>query len=333
MSITRAFGCLAVVALLAAATVAAEPAIEIKQEKGKLVITRGGEPVATYMHKNKETPRPFFMALHAPGGVQVSRNNPPVKGQDLDDHNAYHPGLFFACGDISKNDYWRTRAKVKHVEYTEKPTGGPGKGSFAVKSNYMSGKGGKVVCTEVCKYTFLVRPQGTLILWESTFSSDDADFVFGDQEEMGLAIRVNTPMNVKHGKHGRKLKTKATGKMVNSKGNVNEKGKNGCWGKQAEWCDYSGTVGGKYAGVTLMPHPGNFNQPWFHAREYGVLVANPFSPQAFAPRGKRVKPGKLVVKKGEKLQLRWGILLHSGEKEGDVDLKAAYADYVSVAGK
>ena len=36
----------------------------------------------------------------------------------------------------------------------------------------------------------------------------------------------------------------------------------------------------------------------------------------------------MIVKPGEKLRLRYGILLHAGPENGPTDLAAAYADYV-----
>ena len=62
-------------------------------------------------------------------------------------------------------------------------------------------------------------------------------FTFGDQEEMGLGIRVATDHAVTNG-----------GVITSSDGRKNEKQ---VWGRQADWCDYSG----KGVGVMLMPDP------------------------------------------------------------------------------
>ena len=75
-------------------------------------------------------------------------------------------------------------------------------------------------------------------------------------------------------------------------------------GKQHDWCDYSGPAGG----VLLVPDPGNFGRSWFHARDYGLLVANPFAPKALG----KGEAGRRVVKPGESLRLRFGVLLHAG---------------------
>jgi hypothetical protein len=123
---------------------------------------------------------------------------------------------------------------------------------------------------------------------------------------MGLGFRVATPLAVKNG-----------GRIVNSDALVNEPQ---LWGKAADWCDYSGTIDGRAVGLLLMSDPANFRRSWFHARDYGVLVANPFGQNAFTKSAK----SKIQVPAGESLRLRYGILVH----EGTVDLAAAYRDWL-----
>jgi hypothetical protein len=290
---------------------AAEPEVAFQKQDNGLLITAGGAPVAHYVTGDEKTHRPFFKNVCAPGGLQVSRNNPVQEG-DRSDHAALHPGLFLAFGDIEGHDYWRMKRRVAHEAYVKQPAGGPGRGSFAVRNRYL-GAEKETVCLEECTYTLLVRPAGYLLLWDSTFWSETGEFSFGDQEEMGLAIRVHTPLNVKDG----------TGRILDSHGRRNEKQ---VWGKTADWCDYGGTVGGAFAGVTLIPHPDNFRPSWFHARDYGVLVANPFGRKAFT----RGEPSTVRVKQGERFRLRFGVLLHRGKTEDDIDLNKAYADYLAV---
>jgi hypothetical protein len=67
-----------------------------------------------------------------------------------------------------------------------------------------------------------------------------------------------------------------------------------------------------------MPDAANFRPSWFHARDYGLFVANPFGRQAF----RKGEPSRVEVKPGETFRLRFAVLLHSGE----VDLAAAYVD-------
>ena len=60
-----------------------------------------------------------------------------------------------------------------------------------------------------------------------------------------------------------------------------------------------------------MPDPENVRRAWFHARDYGVLVANPFGRRAFT----RGEESRVVVKAGETFRLRFGVLVHSGKAD------------------
>jgi hypothetical protein len=211
---------------------------------------------------------------------------------------------------------------VRHDGFAEKPSGGAGRGSFAVRNRYLNRQDpSKVVCEELAKYTFMPRPAGYLLLWDSTFSSDH-DFAFGDQEEMGLGFRVATPLRADPRREGGL--PPGTGTILDSAGRKNGEA---VWGNTAEWCDYSGTIAGQRAGITVFCHPQNFRPSRFHARDYGFLAANPFGRQAF---GKGEKSA-VVVRPGEKLRLRYGLLIHAGPQDAHPDLPAAYADYVKLA--
>src|SRR5262245_17560054 len=237
------------VALLLPAQARAQSPVTFDQKDSSLQIHIGGKPFATYVWQDRNVLRPYFAHVHAPNGKQVTRNHPPVKGKDAIDHAAMHPGLWLAFGDLGGADFWRNKGTVAHVEFVEKPKATKDGGTFTVRNRYTAS--GKTVCEEVCRITVAVRPAGYLINWTSEFTAPE-DFAFGDQEEMGLGVRVATPLTVKNG-----------GLIVNSDGEKDEKG---TWGKAADWCDYRGNVEGKEVGVALMPDPANFRRSWFHAR-------------------------------------------------------------------
>jgi hypothetical protein len=283
------------------------PTVAFHEEPGSLLITIGDNPFATYVYADETITRPYFAHVHAPCGLQVTRTHPPQPG-DSDDHADMHPGLWLAFGDLSGHDYWRLKAKVKGGEFVKEPTGGPGKGTFIVRNRYLATDSDAVVCIEICEYTVRVRPEGYLLISDSTFSSDTADFYFGDQEEMGLGVRMATPIAVKSGKGGR---------ILDSEGRANE---DGIWGNQAAWCDYSGIVDGHGAGICIMPHSGNFRPCWWHTRDYGFMAANPFGVNAFTGGD----PSRVVVKQGNSFRLRYGILVHDGLDESQTDLGQVY---------
>ncbi|QDU21755.1 DUF6807 family protein [Urbifossiella limnaea] len=287
-----------------ATTVAAHPPrpepVALSQKDGELHVRVGGRPVATYVWNDPKVRRPYFAHLHAPNGARVTRTHPPVAGTDSADHADMHPGLWLAFGDLGGADFWRNMGAVEHAGFVGRPQVTRTGGTFAVRNRYRAGD--RTVCEEVCRIGVSATPAGYLLDWTSEFTGP-ADFHFGDQEEMGLGVRVATPMTVKNG-----------GRIVNSDGLKDEKQ---VWGKQADWCDYRGTVGGEEVGVALMADPGTARRAWFHARDYGVLVANPFGRRAFT----KGEESRIVVKAGETFRLRFGVLVHSGK----TDVGAAYA--------
>jgi hypothetical protein len=277
----------------------ADSPVTFERQESRLLIKVNGSDFTTYVWNDPTVKRPYFAHLRSPKGVQVTRTFPPVAGRDATDHATMHPGLWLAFGDISGADFWRNKGVVRHAGFVEESVADPQSGRFAVRNLYVSN--GKTVCQEVCRIGIRVMPQGYLIDWESKFS-DPSTFYFGDQEEMGLGVRVATDLTVTKG-----------GVITSSDGRRNEKQ---VWGRQADWCDYSG----KGVGVMLMPDPQNFRRSWFHARDYGLLVANPFGRQAFT----KAEPSRIIVKKGETLTLRFGVLIH----DDNLDRQAAYQDFL-----
>jgi hypothetical protein len=300
------------------------PPVALTRGEGKIDIVIDGQPVATYYYDDKVITRPFFAHVRAPGGLQLTRNHPPIEGQDLMDHPTFHPGIWMAFGDISGSDDWRLKARVRHAGFVEQPHSGPGKGAFTVRNEYLDQKNPKkTVCREIARFELLMTPAGYLLLWDSKFSSEQGCY-FGDQEEMGLGIRIATPLRVRS-KQADNLPA-GTGTIRDSRGRKNEKE---IAGNAAEWCDYSGTMAGKQVGMTIFCHPNNFRPSWFHARDYGLLEANPFGRHAFG----KGEVSKVTVNPGETLRLRYGVLLHSDPLGSQPDIAAAYQEYVRATGK
>ncbi len=77
-----------------------------------------------------------------------------------------------------------------------------------------------------------------------------------------------------------------------------------------------------------MPDPRNFRRSWFHARDYGLLVANPFGRKSLA----KGPESRVVVKRGEVFRLGFGVLLHAAPATQDIDLRAAYHDFLEQVG-
>jgi hypothetical protein len=100
--------------------------------------------------------------------------------------------------------------------------------------------------------------------------------------------------------------------ITNSAG---QKSASATWGQAAAWCDYSGSIDGTQAGVMLMAAPENFRASWWHNRDYGVFIANPFGRQAM----KQGDRSAVTVPKGETLRIRFAASIHDGTGAEDGD--------------
>ncbi len=169
-----------------------------------------------------------------------------------------------------------------------------------------------MICRETFRCSVSVRQGGYLLTWDSTFSSDD-NFYFGDQEEMGIGIRVATQVSEMQG-----------GVLRDSKGRI---GAQKIWSQSATWCDYSGDIDGERIGMTLMCHPDNFRDSWMHARDYGFVAANLFG-RAAMHKG---ETSRVVVKPGEDLRLRYAIWIHSGSGGEKSAIDDAFRKYPEVS--
>ena len=286
--------------------------------QGKVRIVIDGKTVAVYVYRNDKITRPYFAHITTPCGIQVTRNHPPVAGQDRADHPFFHPGVWMSFGDISGNDYWRLAAPVECLGHHL----APGENAFTVRSRFLDQQDPtKTVCEEVCTYTVMVRPAGYLLLWDSTFSSD-REFYFGDQEEMGIGVRVATPIRVETESAGGV--SAGNGRMIDSEGRINGEQ---IWGNAADWCDYSGTLDDQLVGMTLFCHPKNFRPSWFHARDYGLLEANPFGRKAFG----KGEESRVLVQPGEEFRLRYGVFVHASSQGQAPNIAREYANYVRTA--
>lgn len=294
--------------------------VSFEEGAGRLDIRVDGTPFAVYVYADPEIPRPYFCRVMAPGGVQVTRTHPPDPVSDSAnlDHAALHPGLWLAFGDLGGADFWRNKARARHARF-EEPSRAGVVGTFTVRNIYETMETPpRVLCEETCRYAITATPEARWMTVESQFRAAAPEVAFGDQEEMGFGVRLATPLTVKHG----------TGMIANDRGDVNELG---TWGKQAAWCAYSGVVEGRRAGLLLAAHPDNFRKSWFHTRDYGLMVANPFGKKSMtAPRDAEVLPDSTPLPEDKAFSLGFGVCVFSTKTEQAPDYAALHSRYLAL---
>lgn len=246
---------------------------------------------AEFIFRDEKILRPYFANVLEPAGLNVTRNHPPIEGRDATDHDTMHPGLWLAFGDVNGADFWRNKGRIEHVRLTEEPEVHDNRITFATECRLRTEED-DILCTLTNRYIVEERPHGWLIVWDALFHADRGEIVFGDQEEMGFGARVATAITEKNG-----------GIIRNSHGvTTAEK----TWGQPAAWCEYSGKIAERLCGITLMPDPDNFRESWWHNRDYGVMVANPFGRAAM----KQGEKSAVTVKKGETFRIRFAAVFH-----------------------
>lgn len=308
---------IALTTLLLSGTVVSEPMVTLTVREGELDILIDQKPVGHYVWDEKRTSRPYFRQLQTPDGTLVSRNHPPDPVADANnaDHPDFHPGAWLAFGDAAGQDYWRNKAKVCHITFLAPPRSGLGVGGFTVINAYeKAGEGPEALFMETCAYTIRATDSGYILIAESEFAPEDGPMAFGDQEEMGFGVRLATPLTVKHG----------GGFIRNSAGGEQE---GGTWGQTADWCAGYGKSGDGWAGMAVMTSPDNFRPSWFHSRDYGLVVANPFGKKAMtAPKDDAVTKDSTEVKADGKLRIGFGVYVFS--TAGEPDFEGMYRAYI-----
>ena len=279
---------------------------KVEERPDRLIITHSGKAVSEFVFRDEKILRPYFANVHAPNGLQVTRSHPPIPGVDAMDHDTMHPGIWLAFGEFSGHDFWRNKGRIEHLQFVDRPKVEADRLKFSTESKLVTSEG-KTVCMLNNRLSLIQRPGGWLMRWEATFHSDQDDFSFGDQEEMGFGARMATPLCETQG-----------GVIVSSTGRTKA---NKTWGQPASWCDYSGQSGDRSGGITLMAAPRNFRESWWHNRDYGLMVANPFGRGAM----KQGSASEIRVKQGELFRIVFGSWIHDGT---NVELDSAFQEFV-----
>ena len=183
-------------------------------------------------------------------------------------------------GDISGTDLWRNKGRIVHERFSQPPALENGTLRFTTESAMLTADG-KRLASLTSRFALLEKRGAWHLTWEAAITPVTAGFYFGDQEERGLGVRVATGITEKNG-----------GVITSSSGQTTAKA---TWGQPAAWCDYSGVINGKHVGVMIVPDPANPLPSWWHNRDYGVFVANPFGRQAM----KQGPPSRIEVNKGD----------------------------------
>jgi len=285
--------------------VSAADTVMIKKGKDGQFDIKFGDRLFTTLHLKGQA-KPILYPIIGPHDIAMTRDYPMKEGtpNEAKDH-PHHQSLWFTHGDVNGISFWDLGKDAGHIETTavEAVEHQEGRAFISFQDKWVDVTG-KTQCTDTQKITFYPPArEGDLeyymLDYEITIHASEGDVVFGDTKEGTMGIRTHPGLRIDKG-----------AKAVNSEG---IKGK-AIWGKRARWVDYDATINDHHVGIAILDHPSNPRHPtWWHAREYGLVAANPFGIHDF--ERKPAGEGNLKVPKGESVTFRYRFVFHEGGTE------------------
>ncbi len=250
---------------------------------------------------------PYLYPLTSPSGANIARHWPMKEDAPTEEKDhPHHRGLWLSHGDVNGYDFWAGSVGKKDAEIrTDKVATEKTETSATLTAGLKWLGDGKELLGDSRSYTFSRPDPKTLrIDFSSTIVALADEVVFGDTKEGTFAIRTDRTLRV--------VGKEAKATLTNSNGETNA----AAWGKRAKWAAYSGPDEyGQPVVVAILDGPVSFRHPThWHARDYGLLAANPFGIHDF--EGKKDKNlGEFVLKKGDILIFNYTVIIHHGTLE------------------
>lgn len=280
--------------------------VEVTKADGKAIVTIDDQLFTEYVFTGHA--KPILYPIMGPHGIPMTRNYPMKEEVDNEasDH-PHHKSLWYTHDDVNGVRFW--------LEYPRKKSRfQPGRivqrtmeidGHRIHTEDEWVAPDGNVVCSDSRTISFGATATARFIDFEITLRASHGDVKFGDTKEGTMAIRTNPLLRLKTDE--RRGNHTAQGQAINSEG---IEGKD-IWGKRAKWVDYWGPIDGNTVGVAIFDHPSNPRHPtWWHARDYGLIAANPFGIHNFEK--KPAGTGDMTIPAGESVTFRYRFLFHEG---------------------
>lgn len=281
---------------------ASESTVRLQEDAGKLQVSIGSAPFTAYNYDR--VVRPYLYPVLVDEGVGITRNWPMVEGVagESTDH-PHHKGIYTAQDEIRGVNNWsegQGHGWQIHKQFS-RIYEGPVAGGFTAELDWTD-HDRQVYMTETRRITFYsTPPHARLFDYQITFHASQGELTIGDTKEGGfISVRMASSMEEQR---------EGGGLIVNGCGGVREAE---TWGKRAHWCDYSGPIGGRWYGITLMDHPDNPRFPtYWHVRAYGLMTANCVGRHHFT--GDPENRWDLPIPAGESRTWCYRVLLHHGD--------------------
>jgi len=247
---------------------------------------------------------PIIYPIYNPSGTGMTRDWPVIEtgreGEERD--HPHHKSVFIGHQGINGTDFWHGKGRVVHQRIIQSENG-ERLGTLQTENLWKDAQG-ETVLSEIRTLTFGSRNGARLIDIELDLRATAGDVTFEEFKDGFVGIRTHPHLRLKP--NPKKGVPEVFGHAINSEGVAGK----AIWGQRANWVHYWGTVEQKDAGFAFFAAPNNPRSPtWWHARDYGLISANPFGPT------KNGADGELVIKAGASLKLRYRMLFHSSSQE------------------
>ncbi|MAR11905.1 MAG: hypothetical protein CL681_18315 [Blastopirellula sp.] len=292
-------------------SVQADGKVTLHAGKGKVTVDIDGKLFTEYVYEGYE--KPILYPVIGPYGIRMTRDYPMREGVtgEAKDH-PHHKSIWFGHMKVNNESFWHVGKTAGTTEQTELVS--VEKDTVKTTNRLVARDGKTVVATDSRTIRFGQKGETRWIDYSVTYHATMGDIKFGDNKDGQMGIRMNPQLRLKG--------PVAKGQAVNSAGDTSAK----IWGKRAKWIDYWGEVDGHQVGIAIFDHPSNLRHPtWWHARDYGLLSANPFGIHHF--EGKKDPVGEYTLKKDESLTFRHLFLFHKGDPKS-AHIGQMYDDWV-----
>ena len=230
---------------------------------------------------------PFFYPVNGPSGASVTsmRNGT----------YPHHSSLFFGCDKVNGGNYWQEgleRGRIVSLREDIVENNGP---RVVIENECIWSRPGAVSPVKDIRRNIISAPAKDLFQIDFEVTMEMLEDVVIEKTNHSLfSGRMDPALAVING-----------GTMINAEG---ARGEKETFGKASAWIDFYGRRGNQTEGMAILQHPSNkwYPSPWF-TRDYGFFSPTPME---WPSDGKAS-----VLKKNEKINLKYRVLVHSGTHE------------------
>jgi hypothetical protein len=229
---------------------------------------------------------PFFYPVNGPvsGGSVTSMRNAVYP---------HHTSLFFGCDLVNGGNWWQEGLERGRI--------------ISVNAEIVKQGGDSVIITDECIWSrpgaiSPIKDTRKIIITSPSATVSQIDIEIKMEMLIDVTIR-KTNHSLFSARMAADLAVTNGGTMINAEGAKSEKD---TFGKNSPWIDFYGKRGDAIEGLAIFQHPDNpwYPSPWF-TRDYGFMSPTPM----YWPENGT----ETAMKKGTVLDLRYRVLVHSGD--------------------